>query len=547
MPKKLIPITLLFTFFFFMGVAHSGMIPAKSLFREKCSKCHLLGKSLHKYKTGKGWEKTVERMRKKDTKLLSSPEGEEIAEYLYSIRGKKEKRITKLPTAFRKSAIVAKKMPKEVLEDKHSIFPKLDVAQFIKPDVCGGCHDEIFEQWSGSMHSRSFKDPLWQAATKLFAIEAKTDGEILESRTCIKCHAPLGYRSHTFTSPADNFENVPETVKQGVFCNWCHNIADVRSIGNADHGISPGEGEENPSTMLGPFDDAKSDFHPTMFSKLHTQSEFCGLCHNVSHAANVTPIENTYDEWKGSPYNTGDPKTTVYCQDCHMRQTPDIAATGKTKRPDSPGFACNTGPKRPHVPTHYMVGGNTIPGKGFSDEKHRKMALDRLQNAADIEIMISGTYRKSSVARIKVKVINSGAGHYLPTGMTEIRQMWLDVKVTGQTGRVIFRSGAVDKNGVVDRDAVMYNTVLGNSKGEAVINITLADRILRDYRIPPKGYAIENYSFFIPGYVYDYLRIEATLRYRSCSQSFANLTLKEKAPQIPIIDMAKASVDMHFR
>ncbi|MGR3317724.1 MAG: multiheme c-type cytochrome [Candidatus Anammoxibacter sp.] len=546
-------ILLFLTFLLFMGTAHSRLMPRKGLFEEKCGKCHPLGKSLYKYKTKKGWSRIVERMRKKDPKLLSMADGEEIVEYLYNIRGKKEtktKKVTKLLETPKKHVNVTKKAPEKVFEkvekDKRYTFQKLNVDQFIKPDVCGGCHDEILEQWRGSMHSRSFEDPLWQASTKLFALEVKTEGEILESRMCIKCHAPLGYRSHTFTSPNDNFENVPETVKQGVFCNWCHNIVDVRSIGNADHGLSPGDGEDNPSTMLGPFNDAKSGFHPTMFSKLHTQSEFCGLCHNVSHAANVTPIENTYDEWKGSPYNTGDPDTTVYCQDCHMRQTPEIAATGKTKRPDNPGFACNTGPKRPHVPTHYIVGGNTIPGEGFSSEEHQKMALDRLENAADIEIIITEDFRKSSVARIKVKVENSGAGHYLPTGMTEIRQMWLDVKVTDKTGRVIFRSGSVDENGFVDPDAVMYNTVLGNRKGEAVMNIALADRVLTDYRIPPKGYAIKNYSFFIPGYVYDSLRIEATLRYRSCSQSFANMTLKEDAPQIPIVDMAKTSVDISF-
>ena len=309
----------------------------------------------------------------------------------------------------------------------------------------------------------------------------------------------------------------------------------------------PVEVKMTPSTMLGPFDDARSGFHPTMSSKLHTRSEFCGLCHNVSHAANVTPIENTFDEWEGSPYNTGDPDTTVYCQDCHMRQTPEIAATGQTERPDNPGFACSTGPKRPHIPTHYIVGGNTMPGEGFSSVKHQKMAIDRLKNAANIEIIIPVAFRKSSIARIKVKVEISGAGHYLPTGMTEIRQMWLDVKVTDNAGRELFRSGEVDINGRVDPDAVMYNTVLGNSKGKAVMNIALADRVLTDYRIPPKGYAIEDYSFFIPGYVHDPLRVEATLRYRSCSQSFANMTLNERAPQIPIVDMAEARVDISFR
>lgn len=432
----------------------------------------------------------------------------------------------------------------DIEESEHLKFQRVEVSQFLEPDVCAACHEEIYMQWTGSMHNRSFLDPLWRAATKFFYAETKTPGEILESRMCIKCHVPLGFRSLLIKTPEDDFDKLPELAKAGIFCNWCHNISEVKSLGNADYEVSPGGGKDNPSTMLGPFDDAMSSFHPTKFSELHTRSEFCALCHNVSHAANLTPIERTYDEWKGSPYNTGDPATTVHCQDCHMRQTPTVPATGKTERPDNPGFACDGGPKRPHVSTHYLVGGNTLVGKGFSDEIHVKMATDRLKNAADIEIIKSGRYRINSMANIKVKVTNSGAGHYLPTGMTEIREMWLEVRVVDKVGRLIFHSGYVDDNGDMDPDAVMYHTVLGNSKGEPTMNIARADRVLLDHRIPPKGYAVENYSFFIPGYAHDPLRIEVTLRYRSCSQSFANTLLGEGATKIPVVDMAAASMDI---
>lgn len=528
----------------FLNYAHSKPTASKKLFEDKCIPCHPLTKSLYKYKTKNSWIRVVERMRKKDPDLISKEESKEIAEYLFRIRGKKEtikkRKLSKSSTPKK----ITKIEHKVVLEDKKLKSDELHVDQFIKPEVCGGCHDEIFNQWNGSMHSRSFKDPLWQASTKLFFSEVKTEGELLESKMCIKCHAPLGFRSKTFTSPKDDFNDVPEIVKNGIFCNWCHNISDAKDIENAKYSISPGNGEDDPSTMRGPFDDSKSDYHPTKFSKLHTKSEFCGLCHNVSHAAHVTPIENTYDEWKWSPYNTGNPDTTVHCQDCHMRQTPEIASTGKTERPDNPGFACTTGPKRAHIYTHYIVGGNTIPGEGFSDETHRQMAIDRLKNCADIEIIRPDKFRISSMATIKVKVTNSGAGHYLPTGMTEIRQMWLDVKVIDKAGRLIFSSGSVDIVGNVDPDAVMYNTILGNSKGEPVINIALADRVLQDHRIPPKGFDIASYSFFIPGYVHEPLNVQATLRYRSCSQSFANAALKEKAPKIPIVDMAKANINI---
>jgi hypothetical protein len=423
---------------------------------------------------------------------------------------------------------------------KHDIFDfkKVRIDQFIEPEICEGCHSEIYEQWYGSMHSKAFVDPVWQSATKLFFKEAKKEGEILEMKACVKCHTPLGFRSYSITSPAEDFDKLAELPAQGIFCNWCHNINEVKHLGDAGYEVAPGGGEDDPSTMLGPFRDAESPYHPTAYSELHTRSEFCGLCHNVSHAANNLPIEQTYNEWKNSPYNTGDPETTVNCQDCHMRQRPGVPATGKTKRPDNPGFACDSGPERPHLWTHYFVGGNSVVTKLLGSDLHAKMAIERLQHAADLELIKSGPYKKETLSQIKIKVINSGAGHYLPTGLTEVRQMWLDLKITDSVGRVLFSSGHLDRKGNIDRNAVVFHTKLGNEHGEPVVNVALADRILYDHRVPPKGFQIERFAFLIPDSAVPPINIKATLKYRSASQALANILLGKDAPKIPAIDMA---------
>ena len=138
-------------------------------------------------------------------------------------------------------------------------------------------------------------------------------------------------------------------------------------------------------------------------------------------------------------------------------------ATGKTARPDNPGKACDMGPDRDHIWTHYFVGANAVVTKLLGSEMHAKMAVERLQNAADLELIRSESYSKNELSRLKVKVINSGAGHYLPTGLTEVRQMWLYVKITDAEGKVLLQSGAVDEGGNIDEHAVLFNTVLGNA------------------------------------------------------------------------------------
>lgn len=433
--------------------------------------------------------------------------------------------------------------------NKHKMFDfnPVTVEQFIEPEICGECHEEIYEQWNGSMHSKAFVDPLWRAATKLFFKEAEGEDEILEMKSCVKCHTPLGFRSNTITSPGEDYESVTGLPAEGIFCNWCHNISLLKHIGDAGYEVDPGGGEDDPSTMLGPFKDAESPFHPSKYSELHTRSEFCGLCHNVSHAVNNLPIEATYDEWKNSPYNTGDPLTSVHCQDCHMRQRPGIPATGKTERPDNPGTACVMGPEREHIWTHYFVGGNSIVTKLLGSELHADMAVQRLKHAADLEIVRAGKYRKNEKASLKVKVINSGAGHYLPTGLTEVRQMWLDVKITDAQGKVLLHSGALDKDQNIVGDAVIYHTVFGDKNGQPVLNVAKAAQILSDYRVPPKGHVTEEYSFFIPLEAVSPVKVEAELKYRSIAPSLARTLLGDKAPEVPSVVMTSTTEELVIR
>jgi hypothetical protein len=218
-----------------------------------------------------------------------------------------------------------------------------------------------------------------------------------------------------------------------------------------------------------------------------------------------------------------------------MRQRPGIPATGKTDRPDNPGKACEDCPERPHLWTHYFVGANAIVTKLLGSDMHAQMAIERLRNAADLELIKNDVYKKNSLSHIQVKVINSGAGHYLPTGITQVRQMWLDVSITDASGKSLLRSGGLDKAGNIDKNAVKYYTQLGNEKGQPVLNVALADRILYDYRIPPKGYVIEKYTFYMPDDVISPIKVDISLKYRSASQGLAETLLGKDAPEIPVV------------
>jgi hypothetical protein len=411
---------------------------------------------------------------------------------------------------------------------------------FIEPEVCGKCHDEIYKQWKGSMHSSAFKDPVWQAVSKLFLDQATTPENIYAAQTCVKCHLAGAYILNKIQFSAHGYEANSKVAENGVFCDFCHSVKGSHGTGNGAYIIDEEVNDKGVSTKYGPFKDSKTDAHPSSYSDLHTKSEFCGMCHDVFHNANLTPIEATYTEWKNSPYNTGDPKTSTHCQDCHMRQRPGIPSTGSTPRTDNPGKAAKDGPERPHIYTHYFVGGNISVTSLLGGNVHAKMAEERLQNAAKVEITNdpSDSWLRGDVGKVYVKVENIGAGHYLPTGITEIRQVWLAVTVTDNKGNLIFESGGLDTDKNIDKDSVFYNTILGDAQGNPTTNVTLATHVMYDYRIPPKGYATEKYYFKIPEDAASPLAVKVTLKYRSASQKLINDLLKDKAPTLAIVDMA---------
>ena len=58
--------------------------------------------------------------------------------------------------------------PANMLPDSAISLPgDLAVDQLESPTLCGGCHNEIFEQWQGGVHANALNDPIFQKVTKL--------------------------------------------------------------------------------------------------------------------------------------------------------------------------------------------------------------------------------------------------------------------------------------------------------------------------------------------------------------------------------------------
>jgi hypothetical protein len=200
------------------------------------------------------------------------------------------------------------------------------------------------------------------------------------------------------------------------------------------------------------------------------------------------------------------------------------------------------GKQRKHIWQHNFIGGNLAVTALLGYLPHEKMAKDRLGHACTVEFLGEKKAKKGGIYRMPIKVINSGAGHYLPTGLTYVRQMWLDVTVCDSKGRLIYRSGALDDKGEIDSSAVVYRSVLGKSgdKPEATAFLPEASQVISDRRIRPKGYDIAEFSFDIPADAVGPLSYHAEVRYRSAPQATINGLLGAGAPKLPVFDMGEA-------
>jgi len=157
------------------------------------------------------------------------------------------------------------------------------------------------------------------------------------------------------------------------------------------------------------------------------------------------------------------------------------------------------------------------------------MAEERLKNAVDIKVD-----PKSEGNRIVVRILNNGAGHYVPTGLTNVRQVWLKIIVKDSKGKTIYTSGVPDKKGYLPAGTIVYNTVFGDGKGNPVDNLAKAREILRDNRLKPMEEKIEKID---AGNFNGKITVEASLLYSGVPQNVADSLKGLKGMKIPVVVM----------
>lgn len=390
---------------------------------------------------------------------------------------------------------------------------RFEAGAFEDPDNCEFCHQEIFDAWSQSKHRYAWEDIFYQP--DYLQASRETDG--FTDIFCGECHAPAGVR--TGQLPPPDGSRMDATSRKGVSCDYCHTVRKVVQPVNVQTISEPG------GLKRGPRGDGWSPDHEIEFSQIHTDSAFCGACHNVVHPTSGAVVIDTYDDWKAGPYAADG----IRCQDCHMTPGPGVQK--------NPGRSSFMGEDRDHVATHFFPGGSSFFHEKMGNEKEAALARQMLEAAAELETeALHGDDGIEILARVK----NVGAGHKIPTGVTYIRKMWLEVTGTNASGEKVFRSGHVVEGNRIDPEARLYRKVFRDAQGNLTQKSWLAEEVASDHRIPAKGY--DEQLFRIPKSVVDgEIQVLVRLMYRSMSQEMAE-GFGIEGIEVPSVEMTRAEL-----
>lgn len=389
---------------------------------------------------------------------------------------------------------------------------QFEPGSFEGPGSCLACHFDIHDQWAHSMHAYAWENKWYQDDYRLAHQETKGATDVF----CAACHAPIAAR--TGQLPPHDGSKFDATGKRGISCDFCHTVTDIERTYNMGHVSGPGP------VKYGPRGDGSSPYHGVVHSVNHRAAKFCGSCHNVRHPVSDVAVIDTYDDWKSGPYA----EQGISCQNCHMTPTPGVGT--------NPGKSSPIGLERENVAMHTFIGGSVSAQRSMGNEAQAQLAEEMLKSAARLQL--ESVVEKNNLI-LTVHVDNVGAGHKIPTGVTYIRKMWLEVTVTDQKGQMLYSSGLVDDKNHVDPDAVFYRLLFKDADGNLTGKSWRAVAIGYDRRIPAQGRDSEVYQIPLPAT--GPYQADVRLMYRSLSQETLDFHDGEAAPKIESIEMATAS------
>ncbi|MCW8838490.1 MAG: multiheme c-type cytochrome [Thiovulaceae bacterium] len=365
---------------------------------------------------------------------------------------------------------------------------------------CKSCHEDIFNQWADSNHRHmAGTNPYYMVMENLAAEDMGQEFRLW----CMGCHNPSAVTTDKIrTAHAMDGNNMPGIIfesgskdlinelkvhgnnrlEEGVSCVACHRILKTESKGNSSYTLDLTSREkyvfeDNTNGIrhwLGEkFINSNPKVHKNSYMKdIYKESSYCASCHDEFLPDSKKAVVSTFKEWEKSPFNNPNDKSKhKTCIDCHMTKLQNGKLTPLK------GTSTDGGTIKDDVKVHYFSGSNHFLS-GMKSKEHEDQTIQLLKTAAELDVDIREN-------KIFVGVKNIGAGHHLPTGVSDFRELWLDVTLYDENSNVVYSSGKLKEDGNLDSDARVFMKVFGDKDLKPVgLFFWRYEKMISDTRIP---------------------------------------------------------------
>ncbi|MGO4683737.1 multiheme c-type cytochrome [Hyphomicrobium sp. 2TAF46] len=260
----------------------------------------------------------------------------------------------------------------EIVRSKSDAHSGQDESLYPTAAQCGGCHKQIYEEWSSSQHAYASISPMFHKFEQKF--QSLTQGTV--GTFCVRCHQQVGTQlGEAREAPLWARSQIS---REGITCITCHRVKEEYGKVNGERRVEPGKiyepvygsgeksviknvlaNKETYSVKTGA-DGRGNDIHKGMITNDQiTKSEFCVSCHQVAVNLGIK-LEIVWDQYRDSPAR----KAGVTCQDCHMGKSPGQPA-GYATAPSAIVGGKEINPGRKHANHRFIGPGYSIAHPGI--------------------------------------------------------------------------------------------------------------------------------------------------------------------------------------
>jgi hypothetical protein len=359
-----------------------------------------------------------------------------------------------------------------------------------KPDTsydtswCGNCHPSEYKAWQQSAHAHAGADVMVKYGS---TVEQQLVGTQY-SRQCAGCHDPVSAR----------LGDTSLTSGRGITCLGCHDVTRlIRAGGNSDMEAAPHDWTQDHVVR------AKASLET-----LKTP-DFCAVCHQQFVPGNGILGITTLTEWQQGPFSPG-----TACVDCHV---PDVGQG---------------------VHDHSMPGGNVYVAQQFGETAFAQTVAAKLASAIQLQAF-------SAHDGIHVVVQNVGSGHAFPTGVTDIREPWVEAQAIDTNGNVVQSYGGPDSTGLVPASAARLGMDIAAADGGVLLKHELTEATsIPFYQAVPSGSAIEVVIPVPETPPTGAVGFQAVLYYRNVRTTYYRDATGDATGSAPTVQVAKVAVSL---